>query len=448
MSNASPAPETAQASAPSAAPAPAAPESAAPASASAPAAPVKGAYPPPPNPMTQQGPRGIRYDFNMGARIALPEGNWEVIIRDTGTGNIVFATKCGATMVSTRKRHYVESQFQVLENGVEIFNHTLNCRGREVLIQFPIGTLGDLMGWFPYAVRFQEVHQCKLTVTMSGLLIPLFKDAYPHITFTTHEDLESEESRSKFYATYCIGLFFDDEDNTWQPADFRLVGLHRTAGWILGVDPTEFAPKLVIPDGDTRPIAERYVVIAAQSSTQCKYWNNPHGWRAVIDYVKSLGYRVICIDQKSVHGTGLVWNHIPYGAEDQTGDRPITERARWLKHAEFFIGLSSGLSWLAWATGVPVVMISGFTHPTNEFYTPYRIFNTHACNSCWNDVRHRFDHKDFFYCPRHKDTPRQFECTRLITPDAVIRSIKTIPCVTRQLEERERKAETKLVSAA
>ena len=49
----------------------------------------------------------------------------------------------------------------------------------------------------------------------------------------------------------------------------------------------------------------------------------------------------------------------------------------------------SGLSWLAWAVGTPVVMISGFTHPTNEFATPYRVINYHACNSCWNDVRHR-----------------------------------------------------------
>ena len=126
-------------------------------------------------------------------------------------------------------------------------------------------------------------------------------------------------------------------------------------------------------------------------------------------------------------GSGIMWNHIPNGAEDETGDRPLQERARWLKHAEFFVGLSSGLSWLAWAAGIPVVLISGFTHPTNEFETPYRVINYHACNSCWNDVRVRFDHKDFLWCPRHRDTPRQFECTRLITAEQVKAVIKTIP---------------------
>ncbi|MEB3037479.1 glycosyltransferase family 9 protein, partial [Capnocytophaga ochracea] len=95
-------------------------------------------------------------------------------------------------------------------------------------------------------------------------------------------------------------------------------------------------------------------------------WNNPDGWRLVVRYLKEIGYRVICIDQKPVHGTGLMWNHIPHGVEDETGNRPLSERARWLRHADFFVGLSSGLSWLAWAMGTPVVMISGFTSATNE----------------------------------------------------------------------------------
>ena len=58
-----------------------------------------------------------------------------------------------------------------------------------------------------------------------------------------------------------------------------------------------------------------------------------------------------------------------------TGHRPILERIAILEHADFFIGLASGLSWLAWELGVPVVQISGFTLPGSEFYTPYRVQN-------------------------------------------------------------------------
>jgi autotransporter strand-loop-strand O-heptosyltransferase len=105
----------------------------------------------------------------------------------------------------------------------------------------------------------------------------------------------------------------------------------------------------------------------------------------------------------------------------------LAERARLLRHAALFVGLSSGLAWLAHAAGCPVVLISGFTHPTNEFATPYRVINWHACNSCWNDSRHQFDHNDFLWCPRHRGTPRHFECTRLITAEQVIRVIGSIP---------------------
>ena len=69
-------------------------------------------------------------------------------------------------------------------------------------------------------------------------------------------------------------------------------------------------------------------------------------------------------------------------------------------------------------------MISGFTHPTNEFDTPWRVHNWHACNSCWNDPKVRFDHKDFLWCPRHAGTPRQFECTRLITTEHVVATLE------------------------
>ena len=260
----------------------------------------------------------------------------------------------------------------------------------------------------------------------AGLIIPLLAAAYPDIRLLTHEQVIEQHVAEQAYATYSLGLFFDDAECNWQPTDFRHVGLHRPAAYILGVDPAEQPPRLAFDDPGP-PIPEPYAVIAVQSSSGCKYWTNPHGWRETILFLKAHGYRVICIDQKPVHGDRLMWTSIPHGAEDETGDRPLAERARWLKHARLFVGLSSGLAWLAWATGTPVVLISGFTHPTNEFTTPYRVINWHACNSCWNDPKHRFNHHDFLWCPRHQGTPRHFECTRLITPDQVTQVIARIP---------------------
>jgi autotransporter strand-loop-strand O-heptosyltransferase len=385
----------------------------------------KRAYREPASLPTQSGAQGIRFDFNDGCRVALPEGQWYVRLRDLDTGNILYETRIGAGRINSTKRYYLRCRIEVWagpDTGEPVFRHDYSAQDRDVLVQFPVGTLGDTVGWFPYAVKFLEKHGCRLSCAMAERLIPLFKDAYPKIRFLTHEQIVPED----YYATYSIGLFFSDGSCIHQPCDFRLVGLHRTAGYILGVDPTEVPPRIALQN-DRRPLAEPYVCIAVQSSTHSKSWTNPTGWHELVGFLKDSGYRVVCIDQKPVHGSGLIWNHIPHGAEDQTGDRPLLERAHWLKHAEFFVGLSSGLSWLAWAVGVPVVLISGFTHPTNEFHTPYRVINYHACNSCWNDVRVLFDHKDYLWCPRHANTPRQLECTRLITAQAVKDVIRQIP---------------------
>jgi autotransporter strand-loop-strand O-heptosyltransferase len=386
--------------------------------------PVKRAYPPPAEVPTQMGPKGLKFDFNNGCRLHLPESDqpWRVRLSDLDTGNTLFETEIKAGVVNSTKRYYVRFRIEVWQKEQIVLSHDYSAAEREVLIQFPVGTIGDTVGWVPYAIKFKERHGCRLSCAMGEKLIPLFRDAYPDIIFLTHEEVKPE----RYYASYGIGLFFDDKDCVYQPCDFRLVGLHRTAGYILGVDPTEVPPRISLKD-DSRPIPEPYVCIAVQSSTQSKYWNNPTGWRDIVRFLKEAGYRVVCIDQKPTHGTGLVWNHIPHGAEDATGDLPLQERARWIKHAALFIGLSSGLAWVAWAVGTPVVLISGFTHPLNEFTTPYRVINYHTCNSCWNDPQHRFDHKDFLWCPRHKDTARQFECTRLITTDQVKATIKSIP---------------------
>ena len=100
---------------------------------------------------------------------------------------------------------------------------------------------------------------------------------------------------------------------------------------------------------------------------------------------------------------------------DKTGDFPIEHRVNELKWCEFFIGVGSGLSWLAWAVGKKVVMMSGFSNPICEFQiNNINVHNFNVCNGCFNV--HYFDRGDWNWCPEHKDTDRQFECGINITP--------------------------------
>lgn len=378
--------------------------------------------PVPPIP-TQEGPMGIRYDFNDGARVLLPKGQWHVQLEDAESDNIIFACDTDEGWVLSTKKYYVQFRIKVWVRGQAepVLNHTLNLENRHVQVNFPVGTIGDIVGWMTYAVRFAEKHKCATEFTLAKPLSEVFAGQYPGIIFTPLPD--SKPQFQNPYATYRMGLFFRG-DKTCQPIDFRQVGLHRTAGYILGVDPREEAPKVKL--GNPRMIKERYVVIATKSSSQAKFWNNGGGWEQVVGYLKAMGYRVICIDRDAVTGFGFVWNRMPHGAEDFTGNRPLQERIALMEHADFFIGLSSGLSWLAWCAKRPVVLISGFTLPICEYYTPYRVFSSHGCNGCWDDVNENFDHYDFFWCPKHKNTDRQYECTRLITGKQVIGHINQL----------------------
>lgn len=380
----------------------------------------------PPALPTQQGPEGILFDFNDGARLLLPQGNWRVEISDDETGNVLFANDIIQGWVISTKKYYVPFRLRVWRKGEcdPLLDHALDLRGQRVLISFPTGTLGDLIGWVPYAERFRQTWRCQTDCTLAQPILDLFRPAYPELNFFTPETWQAERGEAQApYATYRVGLFFHG-DLDRQPYDFRQVGLHRTAGHILGVDPDEIIPDL--RTRSPRQIAEPYVCIATQSTSQAKFWNNGSGWQEVIDFLKAEGYRVICIDKEKVVGRGYVWNKIPHGAEDFTGNLPLRDRVALLEHADFFIGLGSGLSWLAWASRTPVVLISGFSLPNSEFYTPWRVINTHVCNGCWDDVRLDFDHQDYFWCPRHKGTDRQYECTRFITGKQVIGQLRRL----------------------
>ena len=95
--------------------------------------------------------------------MVLPESAhpWRVRLRDLDTGNILFETELKAGRVNSTKRYYVRFRIEVWQQGESVFVHEYDAADREVLIQFPVGTLGDTLGWFPYAVKFQEQHGCR-----------------------------------------------------------------------------------------------------------------------------------------------------------------------------------------------------------------------------------------------------------------------------------------------
>ena len=376
---------------------------------------------------------GLLFDYNDGLRVHVPEGNYRLVIIDLDDCLTVFNGDVSGTTICTTKKYFVNYRFELYKDEEMVFSHDYDAKGKNILLQYPWGVvIGDTMAWFPYAEEFRKKHGCEVYVTISEVTGKILEKSYPHIhfVFITQEqgekNIKPEGVPNDLYATYRLGVFFPCDDRDHQPVDFRVMGLHRNAALILGLNEWEEHPPCLQPSPEAkkrREIKEPYVCIATNGSSQAKHWNNSRGWINVVKYLKAKGYRVLCIDKEDNHQVGSYMNVIPYGCEDFTGDKPLQERIDLLYHADFFIGVSSGLSWIAWGVGKPVIMISGFTLPINEFTNPYRIINYNVCNGCWNDTRITFDHKDGEWCPRHKNTERQFECSRNITPEKVCKMI-------------------------
>ena len=125
----------------------------------------------------------MRFDFNFGCRVELPnsEEEWRVRLSDLDTGNILFETRNKGSLVRSSKHYYIRFRIEIWRSERVVMVHDYAALNREVLIQFPIGTLGDTIGWLPYAARFAEDRKCNLTCAMAPWLISLFRDAYPQI---------------------------------------------------------------------------------------------------------------------------------------------------------------------------------------------------------------------------------------------------------------------------
>ena len=210
------------------------------------------------------------------------------------------------------------------------------------------------------------------------------------------------------------------------PNDVRQEPLQKIASDILGLDFHEERPILNQISEVSEFKGEKYICIGPHATALAKYWNRDGGWQNVIDYLNTRGYKVVYISSESSTDD---WHNSKLGKKLKNvifkdGNRPLTERIADLKDASAFIGVSSGLSWLAWAVGTPVVLISGFTDKHLEFQDCKRIINEDVCHGCWH--RHEFDPGDWRWCPEHKDTENHFICTKSIPPERVIESLNEI----------------------
>jgi len=308
--------------------------------------------------------------------------------------------------IKLNRKYFTRWKTRIVSGRSIIYDYTLSFKNKKVYISFDSKSLGDNIAWIPYCLEFKKIHNCELYV--STFWNNLFEDVYPELKFVTPGEVVHD-----LHGMYSLGYYYDDNR---EPENPHTIPLQKAATNILGLNYTEIKPKInFVPKNS--PITNKYITIATDSTAGLKYWSYPNGWDIVCKYLISLGYSVISVSKEKTKITGVI----------NISDYSIENTMNVIHHSELFIGLSSGLSWLAWALNKHVVMISNFTNEDHEFKSNCtRITNKNVCNSCWNNPMYKFDRNDWFWCPEHKNTERHFECHKSITPEMVINEINKI----------------------
>ncbi len=360
---------------------------------------------------------GLCLDFCAGVRLRVPQGNFHVKISDGESGHVFYDRDVSAKILISLERYCIYWQVEVYRDGELVLQHAFAPEGQEVMFDMQGVMLGSGLMLLPYIKAFMEKHKCRAVCRADVPFQEIIRQYYPELEI---RDRVSDDT----YAAYYIGA--------WQEGPYAIPNGAGMIPWnyigrtLLNLnydpEPIRFTPQ------EKPPVHTPYVCIAVQASSIKKYWHYPQGWEIVVEELKKLGYRVLCIDKESVYYYGDYVMRMPANAEDFTGEYSLMERINQLAGADFFIGLGSGLAWLARNVGIPVICISGFSMPQAEFDTPYRVINRHVCHGCYNEPGAIWAKSD---CPHNGGTDREFECTRMITPEQVLWQVVKL------LEDRE-----------
>jgi autotransporter strand-loop-strand O-heptosyltransferase len=296
------------------------------------------------------------------------------------------------------RRWFTNWTIKVWENNYPIYHFELNYTNQRVYISFESSSLGDTIAWIPYALEFKKKHNCHVIVSTFKNF--LFQDVYPELEF-----VEPGTVVNNISGMYSVGWFYD---STKEPVLPNTIPLQKAATNILGLDYEEIKPRIAYTPRDV--FDGKIVTIATNSTAGCKFWTR-EAWQELIHYLHSKNYRVINVSKEDN----------PFENCEPLEDKSLQSAMDAISYSEFFIGLSSGLSWLAWAMNKTVVMIANFTEEGHEF-SCIRPVKKNVCSGCWNSPKYKFD-KSWDWCPVHAGTDRQYECQSSITSGDVIELI-------------------------
>lgn len=331
---------------------------------------------------------------------------YDVSFVERETNNTIYETKMKVGTWSRLDRKYLSDVMVLVRfegRTIKQLNILDEIQGKKVFISFESKSLGDTLAWMPYCEKFGKDYGCEVIV--STFMNNLFKKTYSELQFVDRGVVVQNIA-----GMFELGWFYDKKKEPEHPVT---IPLQKAATNILNLEYSEIIPRLDFEPKE-RHVEEDYVCISIHSTAKLKYWDY---WQELIDWLVKQGYKVIEVSKEASDLNNLT----------EIKDKSIPSIMNYLHHAKFYIGLSSGISWLAWAMRKRVFMIANFSTKDHEFKTDcIRITDESVCHGCWNNPMFKFNKSSWEYCPEHEDTPRAFECHKSISNQKVVNEIKKI----------------------
>jgi autotransporter strand-loop-strand O-heptosyltransferase len=284
------------------------------------------------------------------------------------------------------------------------------------LVEIQSNALGDTIGAMAVIEKWRKETDKDITVISN--FSDLFKSSYPNL------NIYNKKTNVQYIPNDGVWIVNDTIHNEKILTTYKfeiplLEGYAQDFG--ISVEGIELKVDLFKKE---RPIQSKYVCIAVQSTTQAKYWNNPGAWDELCRMLRKKGMTPVCIDKDFSFGIQGHFNEAPSKAVKKNG-LSLEDTINYLYHCEMFIGLSSGLSWLAQGLNKPTVIISNVTSKDHEYIDErtLRIYEESVCHGCFH--KYPFEANDWLWCPIYRnDEAKRFICTKAITPESVMEQIE------------------------
>jgi autotransporter strand-loop-strand O-heptosyltransferase len=341
-------------------------------------------------------------------------------------GHIQSVTLIGSCLEKKPSFECNPSYIPVLNEIKNIWNESINPEIKTItkgeieqrtLVEIVSDALGDTIGAMSVIEKWRLETGKKITVLCK--FVELFRGSYPNII-----TYKKSDTNVRFVPEegiwYINNTPHTEKINTTYKFEIPLLeGYAQDFG--INADGVDLKVDLFKKE---RPLKGKYVCIAVQSTTQAKYWNHPGAWDELCRMLRKKDLTPVCIDKDFSFGIPGHFNEAPTKAVKKNG-LSLEDTINYLYHCEMFIGLSSGLSWLAQGLKKPTVIISNVTSKDHEHIDErtLRIYEESVCHGCFH--KYPFNSGDWLWCPIYRnDEAKRFICTKAITPESVMEQIE------------------------